>query len=219
MYFRLPKPWITVTYHGAAKLKTSIDDLANRQGLMHFSSWPPSTTQPSLTATPCCRTDPLSAPQIQLLICTYQKSDSSSYQDRSLSKVLVGNSRETSSRKPSLGRIRHIRNLNLKDARNSKNACHCLDASYSSAQGTTVTAATSNIKDDSNIMRAHKSSARIYRPSFRENKPKSLVFNHRKRAFWTCFRENFVYKFGYRYASISRNESNISARIYRPAFS
>ncbi len=41
-------------------------------------------------------------------------------------------------------------------------------------------------------------SARIYRPSFRENKPKTLVFSHRKRAFWACFRENWVYKFGHR---------------------
>jgi hypothetical protein len=37
--------------------------------------------------------------------------------------------------------------------------------------------------------------ARIYRPSFRENKPKTLVFSHRKRAFWACFHENWVYKF------------------------
>ncbi len=38
-------------------------------------------------------------------------------------------------------------------------------------------------------------SARIYRPSFR--KPKTLVLNYYwKRAFWDCFRENWVYKFG-----------------------
>jgi hypothetical protein len=30
---------------------------------------------------------------------------------------------------------------------------------------------------------------------FRENKPKTLVFSHRKRAFWACFRENWVYIF------------------------
>ena len=30
-------------------------------------------------------------------------------------------------------------------------------------------------------------SARIYRPSFRENKPNTLVFSHRKRAYWACF--------------------------------
>jgi hypothetical protein len=34
-------------------------------------------------------------------------------------------------------------------------------------------------------------------PRFRENKPKTLVFSHRKRAFWACFRENFVYNFGH----------------------
>ncbi len=38
--------------------------------------------------------------------------------------------------------------------------------------------------------------ARIYRPSFRENKPITLVFSHTKRAFWACFRENWVYNFG-----------------------
>jgi hypothetical protein len=32
--------------------------------------------------------------------------------------------------------------------------------------------------------------ARIYRPSIRKNKPKTLVFSHRIRAFSACFREN-----------------------------
>ncbi len=36
-------------------------------------------------------------------------------------------------------------------------------------------------------------------PRFRENKPKTLVFSHRKRAFWACFRENWVYNFGHCY--------------------
>jgi hypothetical protein len=35
---------------------------------------------------------------------------------------------------------------------------------------------------------------RIYRPCFRENKP---VFSDLKRAFWACFPENWVYKFGH----------------------
>jgi hypothetical protein len=47
-------------------------------------------------------------------------------------------------------------------------------------------------------------SGRNYRPSFHENKPKTLVFSHRKRAFWACFRENRVYKFGYRYLDFLR---------------
>jgi hypothetical protein len=34
-------------------------------------------------------------------------------------------------------------------------------------------------------------------PRFRENKPKTLVFSHRKQAFWACFRENCVYNFGH----------------------
>jgi hypothetical protein len=33
-------------------------------------------------------------------------------------------------------------------------------------------------------------------PRFRENKPKTLVFSHRKRAFWAFFRKNCVYNFG-----------------------
>ncbi len=40
--------------------------------------------------------------------------------------------------------------------------------------------------------------ARIYRPSFRENKPKKLIFNDLKLSFRACFRENLVYKFGHR---------------------
>ncbi len=40
-------------------------------------------------------------------------------------------------------------------------------------------------------------SARIYRPSFHENKPKTLVFSHTKRALWACFHENWVYNFGH----------------------
>ncbi len=39
--------------------------------------------------------------------------------------------------------------------------------------------------------------ARNYRPSFRENKPKTLVLYDWKRAFWACFHENWVYKFGH----------------------
>ncbi len=39
--------------------------------------------------------------------------------------------------------------------------------------------------------------AQIYRPSFRKNKFKTLVYIHRKRAFRACFRENWVYNFGH----------------------
>ncbi len=39
--------------------------------------------------------------------------------------------------------------------------------------------------------------AKIYRPSFRENKPKTIVFSNRKRAFWARFHENWVYEFGH----------------------
>jgi hypothetical protein len=35
-------------------------------------------------------------------------------------------------------------------------------------------------------------------PRFRENKSKTLVFSHRKRPVWACFRENCVYNFGHR---------------------
>ncbi len=42
-----------------------------------------------------------------------------------------------------------------------------------------------------------ESLARNYRPSFRENKPKTLFLNEWIRAFWACFHENAVYKFGH----------------------
>jgi hypothetical protein len=32
---------------------------------------------------------------------------------------------------------------------------------------------------------------------FRENKVQTLVYSHWKRAFWACFRENWVYNFGH----------------------
>jgi len=41
------------------------------------------------------------------------------------------------------------------------------------------------------------SCARIYRPCFRENKLKTLVFHYWKRAFLACFHENWAYKFGH----------------------
>ncbi len=43
------------------------------------------------------------------------------------------------------------------------------------------------------------SSARNYRPCFRENQPKRSFSIKWKRAFWACFRENRVYKFGHRW--------------------
>jgi hypothetical protein len=44
---------------------------------------------------------------------------------------------------------------------------------------------------------AKNSCARIYRPCFRENQPKRSFSIKWKRAFWACFRENWVYKFGH----------------------
>ncbi len=41
-------------------------------------------------------------------------------------------------------------------------------------------------------------SAWNYRPCFRENQPKRSFSIKWKRAFWACFRENWVYKFGHR---------------------
>ncbi len=40
--------------------------------------------------------------------------------------------------------------------------------------------------------------ARNYRPCFRENQPKRSFSIKWKRAFWACFRENWVYKFRHR---------------------
>jgi hypothetical protein len=43
-----------------------------------------------------------------------------------------------------------------------------------------------------------RSRARNYKPQFfRENKPKTLVLYDWKWPFWTCFLENWVYKFGH----------------------
>jgi hypothetical protein len=47
-------------------------------------------------------------------------------------------------------------------------------------------------------------SARNYRPSFHENKPKTLVLYDWKRAFWACFHENRVYKFGHSAGRVGR---------------
>jgi hypothetical protein len=53
--------------------------------------------------------------------------------------------------------------------------------------------------------------ARIYRPSFHENKPKTLVFSHTKRGFLACFRENWVYNFGH--GSINSGTGNQWTRM------
>jgi hypothetical protein len=39
--------------------------------------------------------------------------------------------------------------------------------------------------------------SRIYRPSFHEKKPQTLVFSQSIRAFCACFRENWVFNFGH----------------------
>ncbi len=46
------------------------------------------------------------------------------------------------------------------------------------------------------VVRKH-TSARNYRPCFRENQPKRSFSIKWKRAFWARFRENWVYKFGH----------------------
>ncbi len=43
----------------------------------------------------------------------------------------------------------------------------------------------------------HEFCARNYRPCFHENQPKRSFSIKWKRAFWACFRENRVYKFGH----------------------
>jgi hypothetical protein len=60
--------------------------------------------------------------------------------------------------------------------------------------------------------RTGHNSARIYRPSFHENKPNTLVFSHTKRAFWACFRENWVYNFGPRtHSEVTQRKRNVMA--------
>ncbi len=60
--------------------------------------------------------------------------------------------------------------------------------------------------------------ARNYRPSFRENKPKTLGFYYRKRAFWACSCENWVYKFGH-WSHETRGLSNNLSLTRKPAHS
>jgi hypothetical protein len=52
-----------------------------------------------------------------------------------------------------------------------------------------------------------------FRPSFRENKPKILVFRNWKRAFWACFREHWVYKFGQRSVNFREPQIEGSPKI------
>ena len=56
--------------------------------------------------------------------------------------------------------------------------------------------------------------ARIYRPSFHENKPKTLVFSHTKRAFWACFRENCVYNFGHSSVCLTTTTFILSSDLF-----
>ncbi len=50
-------------------------------------------------------------------------------------------------------------------------------------------------------------------PRFRENEPKTLVFSHRKRAFWACFRENYIYNFGH------WNRNELAKKMYNSILS
>ncbi len=50
-----------------------------------------------------------------------------------------------------------------------------------------------------NLWKCHREySARIYRPSFRENKPKTLVLVIENARFWLVLGENWVFKFRHR---------------------
>ncbi len=61
----------------------------------------------------------------------------------------------------------------------------------------TVNTKNTNIHSQPKSLGLFISLARIYRPSFRINKHKTLVFNGWKRVFWACFHECCVYKFGH----------------------
>ncbi len=54
------------------------------------------------------------------------------------------------------------------------------------------------------IHKSKENSARNYRPCFRENQPIRSFSIKWKRAFWACFRENWVYKFGHRWLKVNR---------------
>ncbi len=54
-------------------------------------------------------------------------------------------------------------------------------------------------------------------PVFAKTSPKTIVFSHRKRAFWACFRENWVYNFGHRTVAtlvLTARRSNHLARSH-----
>jgi hypothetical protein len=52
-------------------------------------------------------------------------------------------------------------------------------------------------KPDATCQSPYSSLPEFIDPRFRENKPKTLVFSHWKRAFWACFRKNCVFNFGH----------------------
>jgi hypothetical protein len=55
------------------------------------------------------------------------------------------------------------------------------------------------------MLSVEQSSARIQRPSFRENKPKRLVFSHWKPSVFGLFHKNWVYKFRHWSRAVIRN--------------
>ncbi len=78
------------------------------------------------------------------------------------------------------------------------------------------------IKNERSGLVFAKTGARNYRPCFRENQPKRSFSIKWKRAFWACFRENWVYKFGHGsinsatgYIEPQLCTSRIDARLYR----
>jgi hypothetical protein len=58
-----------------------------------------------------------------------------------------------------------------------------------------------------NLLHLPPDCARNYRPCFRENQPKRSFSIKWKRAFWACFRENWVYKFGHRAPGVASTVS------------
>jgi hypothetical protein len=54
------------------------------------------------------------------------------------------------------------------------------------------------LQEKNHLVTSCMTCARNYRPCFRENQPKRSFSMKWKRAFWACFRENWVYKFGHR---------------------
>jgi hypothetical protein len=79
-------------------------------------------------------------------------------------------------------------------------ACHSVNCLSVTPLYTSYPNPLIDLKKNNNISR---SVLEFIDPRLRENKPKTLLFSHGKRAFWACICENWVYNFGHRGRSLN----------------